>query len=69
MVACPRCDGTEILINKEWKYRIFHVKHYYCMSCDKTFNEYYRDNELLYTIPKKIRSIDHFQECGAREPS
>jgi len=53
LVACPRCGREISEVAKEWEFKVFHVKNYFCDNCHKTFNEYYRDGELSFTIPKK----------------
>jgi len=52
MVRCPRCGREGEEKGKEWDYSAFHVKLFNCPSCRKTFNAYYRGNELSHTIPK-----------------
>lgn len=52
MVTCPRCGKESQPTGKKWKYGVFDTKLFYCNQCDKKFNAYYRDGELIYTIPK-----------------
>lgn len=53
LVACPRCGKEISRVIKEWDFRVFHVKNYYCDKCDKKFNEYYRNGNPRFTIPKR----------------
>ncbi len=52
MVKCPRCKEDSKPTGKKWKYNVFAVESYYCDRCKKQFNGYYRDDKLIYTIPK-----------------
>jgi len=52
MLKCPRCTGNCEPTGKEWEYGQFHVKHYKCAVCKKSFKAYYKGGKLTHTIPK-----------------
>jgi len=49
---CPYCIIGNAELKKEWDYSVFHVKMYVCDNCGKSFKAYYRDDSLVFTIPK-----------------
>lgn len=59
MASCPRCNSPTGATGKEWDYHLFHVKQYFCLTCQKTFMEYYRNGELSHTIPKGNGSLKY----------
>ena len=52
MVKCPSCGKEANSKGKEWNYRDLRVKFYGCDGCQKNFKAYFRDEKLVYTIPK-----------------
>ena len=52
-VTCPRCGSTARITGEKWKFSVFHVKQYQCLSCKKHFMEYYREGKLIHTVPKE----------------
>ena len=52
MVDCPRCGGTAEATGKEFKFGVFDGKQFRCQACGKSFNAFYRDGNLKYTVPK-----------------
>lgn len=73
MIKCP-VDGTEITkIIKEWDYSFYHVKSYYCEKCQHKVMAYYKEGELVFTIPKDTRTymrrkiLKYFKKYGGAE--
>lgn len=51
-VTCPRCGAPTEPTGKGFAFGVFEAIVYYCKSCEKSFNAYYRDEQFSHTVPK-----------------
>lgn len=51
-IDCPRCGKPSEPAGKGFKFGVFDGRSYFCEACEKSFNAFYRDKELSYTVPK-----------------
>ncbi len=54
-IKCPRCGALSKPTGKGFKFGVFEGRSYFCEGCSKSFNAFYRDKELSYTIPKQTK--------------
>lgn len=54
-ITCPRCGALSKTTGKGFKFGVFEGRSYFCEGCDKSFNAFYRDRKLSYTVPKQTK--------------
>ena len=62
VLTCPRCSAVSESTDKRFKFGVFDGVGYYCPECEKTFNAYYRDNEVSHTIPSGDVEIIEYED-------
>jgi len=62
VLTCPRCSSVSESTDKRFKFGVFDGVGYYCPECEKTFNAYYRDNEVSHTIPSGDVEIIEYED-------
>jgi hypothetical protein len=54
-IECPRCGSLSRPTGKRFRFGVFEGRSYSCEGCSKSFNAFYRDRELSYTVPKQTK--------------
>lgn len=52
-IDCPRCGTPSKPTGKGFKFGVFDGRSYFCEECGKSFNAFYKEKELSYTVPKQ----------------
>ena len=68
VLTCPRCSSVSESTDKRFKFGVFDGVGYYCSECEKTFNAYYRDNEVSHTIPSGDVEIIEYEDVEEEIP-
>ncbi len=55
-IECPRCGALSEPTGKGFSFGIFEGRSYFCEKCEKSFNAFYRNRELSYTVPKTTKT-------------
>lgn len=55
-IECPRCGFLSEPTGKGFTFGIFEGRSYFCKECEKSFNAFYKDKELSYTVPKTTKA-------------
>ena len=68
VLTCPRCSAVSESTDKRFKFGVFDGVGYYCPECEKSFNAYYRDNEVSHTIPSGDVEIIEYEDVEEDDP-